>query len=234
VFRLVEAVVWKAQRRFGPAPTEVEYAMYRRAVLREAGRAYERNIETIVRAVRSAGVPLIVCTSVSISRDVFPFESVHRRGLTYAVRGEFLERHNRMRHLLMQGQVDPSIRTGKLALELDPSYAQAWYDLGHAYLAKGDTKNAAVCFHRARDEDTSGWRAPSRVNQFLRDLAASEGIVLADLEAAFQAHSPQGIINRKFFFDSIHFNAGGHRLAAEVIARRILSLDGLRAPAGGP
>jgi len=78
------------------------------------------------------------------------------------------------------------------------------------------------------ETNTSGWRAPSRVNHFLRELAAAEGVYLADLEAAFQARNTRGIVDRKLFVDSIYLNPEGHRLAAEIIARQIASLGPTR------
>jgi lysophospholipase L1-like esterase len=79
----------------------------------------------------------------------------------------------------------------------------------------------AVSTKRARDEDLSGWRAPSRVNDFLRRLAREHRLPLVDLEKAFEARARQGIIDRALFADSIHPNHAGHTLVAETIARTL-------------
>ena len=82
----------------------------------------------------------------------------------------------------------------------------------------------------ARDQDLSGWRAPGRINRFLRHLAAEASLPLADIEAALETRSRAGLLDKTFFLDSIHLNPEGHAVAAEVLGTTIVEAGLLPGP----
>jgi tetratricopeptide (TPR) repeat protein len=46
-------------------------------------------------------------------------------------------------------KLDQAIRYYRKALEVKPSFAEAWNNLGSVYAARGDTKKALRCFEEA-------------------------------------------------------------------------------------
>ena len=227
LFRLVEHGLWAAQRR-ADFVTREAYSRSRWALFQQAATAYEANVRAMVQRAREAGVPIVLCTVVSVARDAPPFASVSRPGLTHAQRTEFLRHTSEMRHLTMRQQLVEAEKAGRLAVQIDPGHAQTLYDLGLVLLQQGNAAEARMYLHWARDHDASGCRAPSRVNRSLRRLARDQGLPLADIERAFQARSRFGIVDHRLFVDSIHPRPEGHQLMAEVIAGAILKSKLLR------
>jgi len=227
VYRLVEHGVWALQDRGRPTSAE-DCTRLRRELFGRALVEYKRNVRAIARRARQAGVPLALCTVVSVTFGLPPFESVHREGLTYAERAAFLEHAGQMRHLLMRRQPKEAEAEGRMALRIDDGHANTLYVLGLCLLAQKRTDEARELFRRARDEDTSGWRAPGSVNRFLKKLAGEDGATLADLEQAFRARSRTRIVDTSLFVDSVHPTLEGYGIMAETIADAIRRSGALR------
>jgi lysophospholipase L1-like esterase len=117
-----------------------------------------------------------------------------------------------------------------------PGRAAAVYAEARALEAAGRTAEAAERYRRARDLDTQPWRASRDKNRLLRDLAADEGVPLADCEAAFAAASSSsgGATTWELFVDHVHPSLRGQALLAETffvtIARHRLLPVGSAAP----
>ena len=71
--------------------------------------------------------------------------------------------------LYFAGQYDNSIKKTRDVLEIEPGYAQAWEDLGRAYLEKGRLPDAIASFDRAV-------KLSERSPHFLASLAHAYGI----------------------------------------------------------
>lgn len=222
VFLLVERAVWAGRDAAKSRPVSADdFARTRRALFERAGAAYEVYMKDMTQGAAKARVPVVLCTVVSVSLGVPPFLSANDPELSYTDRAALQEYSNQMRHALMRGDREAAEAAGRLAITVDRTSAQALYDYGVTLAALGRGDEAREFLSRARDEDLSGWRAPSRVNEFLRRLSAAEGAALADVERAFEARSPLRVVDRQFFLDSIHPNAAGHRVIAETAAQAV-------------
>jgi tetratricopeptide (TPR) repeat protein len=84
-----------------------------------------------------------------------------------------------------------------------------------ALLAAGDTAGAAREFGAARDLDLLRFRTDSRLNAITREVAASNGAVLADAEREFE------IAGNDLFYEHVHFTPAGTDKLARVIVRAI-------------
>jgi tetratricopeptide (TPR) repeat protein len=72
---------------------------------------------------------------------------------------------------------------------------------------------------RARDEDVCPLRAPSAVEQTVRDFAVEQGIILVDFGQEVEQHSPNHIPGDDLFLDHVHPTIAGNRmLAVNIIA----------------
>lgn len=97
--------------------------------------------------------------------------------------------------------------------------AEARWENGQTLLALHKNAEALAELTAARDLDALRFRADSRVNAIVREVAMTSGpgVRLADAEADFREASPQGIPGREFFHEHVHLTfAGNHRLAATV------------------
>lgn len=90
------------------------------------------------------------------------------------------------------------------------------YRRAQALQTSGDSERAAALLRSARDLDTLRFRADSKLNQIVRDVAVSvQGprVALADAERSF------GIAGKDMFYEHVHFTpVGNYRLAAELAA----------------
>jgi tetratricopeptide (TPR) repeat protein len=93
-------------------------------------------------------------------------------------------------------------RLETLAAERDQPY---WhYQLGEQLARAGDTRRAYRELHLALDADHIGMRAPGRLNDLLRRVAAEEGVLLRDTERAVELRAPGGLPGWESFSDNCH------------------------------
>ena len=94
--------------------------------------------------------------------------------------------------------------------------AQA-YRLGREAAERGQDE-ARRLLERARDLDTLRFRADSRTNAIVREVARREaGVRLVDAEAALARQSPHGVPGDESFLDHVHLTFHGNYLLATAL-----------------
>jgi lysophospholipase L1-like esterase len=196
-------------------------------VHRVAETNFRANLDAILDIARAHNVPVILSTLTSNLRDLAPFGSAHREGLSPADR-------ERADALLARarGRSD-AIGDLEAAVAADSTYADARFALGRALDRAGRAAEARSEYIAARDHDVVHFRACSRMNEIVRDVAARRGAPLVDMEAAFAARSPDGIPGRGLFLEHLHPNLDGAMLMADAFEAAIEAM-GLIAPAPWP
>jgi tetratricopeptide (TPR) repeat protein len=105
--------------------------------------------------------------------------------------------------------------------------AAGWqYQLGLAALESGRTGEASRHLARARDLDLLRFRADSRVNEIIRDVAdmrAARDVTLIDAERIF-ADAAGGPPGDDLFWEHVHLNEAGNILLARAFSDRIVPL----------
>lgn len=100
--------------------------------------------------------------------------------------------------------------------------AEAHYRLARSQFASADLEGGQQNARLARDLDTLRFRADSRINEAIRDVArTTSGVILADAELEFDAASPDGVPGANLFYEHAHLNFAGNYLLARMIAARI-------------
>ncbi|HWQ54834.1 MAG TPA: tetratricopeptide repeat protein [Bryobacteraceae bacterium] len=87
---------------------------------------------------------------------------------------------------------------------------------GQRWMAAGDAASAGQAFARARDLDELRFRADTRINALIREVATRQGAVLADAERAFGP-----VPGAELFYEHVHLRFAGNYLLARTIAERI-------------
>ncbi len=175
------------------------------------------NIGRMIRLCRQAGVPVLFFRPVDNLKDFSPFKSVPSVELGSADRLRLARLVNTSRILLAEGRAGEGLGTLKKAVRLEPLYAEAWFYLGRALLATGDTARARQAFLQARELDVCPLRAQEPIHRILEEETAA-GVNLLDLPALFASHSPGGIIGAEMLIDHIHPLPEYHLLIAREIA----------------
>ena len=156
---------------------------------------YQRNMAEIVEVLREREVPVALCTLVSNLAGFYPLRS--------------------------QGPVPPS----DAELADYPQHAALHFDAGLAHQAAGDSAQALAAFVRARDLDGIHLRAGSPFNRAIRTLAAESGAILIDVEQAFAAHAPAGLVGDELITEYLHPTVWGHYLIAQTIMTSLFARE---------
>ena len=106
-----------------------------------------------------------------------------------------------------------------------PQHAALHFDAGLAHQAAGDSAQALAAFVRARDLDGIHLRACSPFNRTIRTLAAESEAILIDVEQAFAAHAPAGLVGDELITEYLHPTVWGHYLIAQTIMTSLFARE---------
>lgn len=106
----------------------------------------------------------------------------------------------------VQGQVDAAVASYERALALDPTLAEAWYDLGEIHLSRGELDAAEASFSEVSRRVVAGPHAflgPQRLAEVAahrRDAVGFEANLREALSRGFSFQSVAGLPNWKAFY----------------------------------
>jgi lysophospholipase L1-like esterase len=170
------------------------------------------NWRAIIDEARKRGIGVVLCTVASNTRDMAPMAS-------WEGEGGALDSAELLRLADAATNATTELQARLTALPSEhPGHAVAHYVAARAQLAAGNEAEAARLFRKARDLDGLPWRGTTALNAAIREVAAREGVVLADVEAAFDA-AAGGAPGWQFFDDHVHPSLRGQALLAETVAR---------------
>ncbi len=178
---------------------------------------YESNLTAIVRTARSAGVPVMLVTQSQNFSDWAPCASTHRPDLApgdLARWDELVEDGNRFAE---HGDCAAAVARYEGALAVDDVHADLHYRAASCLRALGRFPAAREHYRRASDLDQVPCGAPLRFNEIARKVAAAEGALLADAEAALSQASEHGLVGDDLFCDWAHPNLRAQQVIAAAI-----------------
>ena len=173
------------------------------------GRNFRRNLEEMLALAGEREVPVALSTLVSNLKDFHPLRSrCDGSGLSGRIEG-----------LASEGNLEEAAAAAGRALESNPDCADLHFQLGTVRYLQGKYPQAAASFAAARDLDRMPFRAPASFNELILELAeGSDGqVVLNDVEQAFAAASPQGIVGNELITEYLHPTVYGHFLIARTL-----------------
>jgi len=146
-------------------------------------------------------------------RDNAPFAAVHRDGLTKEKRSQWDQAYRLGIELADRGKPDEARDAFLGVVGIDDRHAELHFRLACVLLASRQLDEAYDHFAQARDLDALRFRADSRINEIIRDVAGREtcsGIYLVDAERAFRATdaAEHGIPGRELFYEHVHMTTG--------------------------
>jgi tetratricopeptide (TPR) repeat protein len=179
-------------------------------------RNYRDNLREICRAARSGGARVVLCTVASNLKDCGPFFSVHRPDLSSDDLRKWEGYYQKAVDSQRQGRVEAALTLLTRAAVLDSSNADIRYRMAQCMAALGQYDGARRHFIAARDYDALRFRADSRINRIIREVARefAECATVIDIEKYMAAASEQGICGEKLFLEHVHYNFHGNYLLA--------------------
>lgn len=188
----------------------------------QAAANLETNLRDVAAFCRARRVPLVLCTVTS-----------NERGFAPARLEPPLPNGERTRYVdfLAQGGREHASSAALTALaQAEALYADDAYLhflRGYHLEQLGHGARARAAYVRARELDPRPWRATAALNEVVRRVAAEEGVLLADVEECFRAHSPAAGVGWELMADHLHPAAAGQVLLARAI---VTALKGAPAP----
>lgn len=196
--------------------------------LQRVYRSFERNLEDLLSAAKSAGTAVIVGTVASNLRDFPPFGSAHSETLAASQLGAWQTHFQSGTNAEAAGSFAAALEQYRAAAQIDAGFADLQFRIGRCLVALTNWTEARKAFEAARDLDTLRFRADSRLNEIIARVARDRsrgGVALVDAVEFLSRHAPSGIPGDELFFDHVHLTAeGNYRLAlafAEQIAQQL-------------
>ncbi|HTI69752.1 MAG TPA: tetratricopeptide repeat protein [Candidatus Limnocylindria bacterium] len=190
-------------------------------------RYYERNLQDIIAVARQSGAKVVVSTVGSNIKDCPPFASTNAPTLTAASVAQWQQLYDAGRSSIGMGDYAGAAAQFKSAAKLDDTHAALRYRLGRCQLMIENREEAAHEFAAARDNDSLPFRADTRINKIIADVAqrgSDPGVAFVDSAAALSAASGQSLAGREYFYEHVHLNLEGNYLLARTIAEAVVKL----------
>ena len=188
----------------------------------QAAANLEANLRDVAAFCRARRIPMVLCTVTSNERGFAPARI--EPPLPDGERARYV-------NFLAQGHREQASPTALAALEqAEALYADDAYLhflRGYHLEQLGRGARARAAYVQARELDLRPWRATAALNEVVRRVAAEEGVLLADVEAYFRAHSPEAGVGWELMTDHLHPVAAGQVLLAQAI---VAALEGAPAP----
>lgn len=180
---------------------------------------FELNLRRMLRACKSADVPVMLVNPVSNIRDASPFKSEHGAGMSQKEIDEFdsLLLSTQRESLATKLELESDAIALTAATEMDPKHALAQFKLGQTYLLQGKIELAKRHLEFAKEEDICPLRILDSLRQVIHDVIEQEGINSFDANEFFVSKSPQGIVGDKWLVDHVHPSIAGHQQLAEAL-----------------
>ncbi len=189
------------------------------ALHKRAGKIFRGNLKAIIDHAKKKNVPVLLATIIGNESGMQPvryFENQENAVVSY-LDDEKLEN-------ISTAELDKILSDLKQQEALRPLHAKAAYWQARIYEKQGKRELAREAFIRARDLDAMPWRAPSFINQVIREVAQSENVSLVDIEAIVHAIAG-GAIGWNYMADHLHPNLQGQALLAETLCKKIVEAN---------
>jgi tetratricopeptide (TPR) repeat protein len=199
---------------------------------------FRQNLRDICAAGRAAGATTLLCTVGCNLRDSPPFASLHPEDMTKQARQRWQEYFEHGAQAESAGKHADAFQWFNKAAAIDDRYADLQFALARCREALGQFEEARRGFLLARDLDTLRFRPDTRLNDTIRQVAASgdgNGVALVDAERAFAIASAHGIPGENLFYEHVHMKLSGNYVLARAVFDKVLEAlpDSIRTRSSG-
>ena len=192
-------------------------------------RHYESNLRDTIDLLSDKGMKVVLSTVPVNLSDSAPFLSLHNPGVTTEEKQRFETLMTAARELQANGQWTAAAEQFRAAIEIDSDYADAHFGLAQALEGVGDFKSARLHYEQAIDLDALRFRADTRINQIIREVAeelSPSGLIFVDSESLFSRASAPRAPGWNVLLEHVHYDFSGNRLLSEGFAQAVVSAEG--------
>lgn len=175
---------------------------------------YRTNLDEMVTAAAEKGVPVLLSTLVSNLKEFYPLRS--ECGGIDGEDGQLLAAQ--VMDLARRGLHERAQRRILEGLRRSPQCAAAHFEMARLHHGARRYREAKAFFVQARDLDRVPFRAPTVFNKVVREISQRHAnAIVSDVEAAFAAATPDGIIGDELLTDYLHPTIYGHHVLARTL-----------------
>ena len=171
------------------------------------------NLGRLLALWADAGVPVFVGTVASNERDQPPLASRPRPGVDADA---WARDESEARRAAASGDTVAALAAVRRLQAADGLAPWPHWLEARLLDRPGTREAAAAAYRRARDLDQLPFRAPSGVNEVLREEAERHGAVVVESEARLTAASPSGVVGGELMLEHLHPNLEGQLLLADA------------------
>ncbi|NCF20650.1 MAG: tetratricopeptide repeat protein, partial [Haliea sp.] len=169
---------------------------------------YEDNLTDIVEILNNKGIEVLLSSVPVNLRHSAPFLSVHSPGLSQEQLDEWREYSSNGTQSFDNNDWENAIASFQAALEIDPGYADTHFKLATAYENLGKFDQAKAHYERALDLDALRFRADTRINQIIQEVAAevaNNAFSFVDSATAFEQASQPYQPGWNLLLEHVHY-----------------------------
>ena len=187
---------------------------------------YRRNLTDICGIARRAGAGVVLSTLAVNLGTCPPFASLHRSGMMSGDLAKWEALYRTGGALEASNCWDEALGQFQAAAKLDDRFAELQFHIGQCLMNTGRMKEARDRFALARDLDVLRFRADTRINASIREVADAQkaaGVRLADAETVLAEPAPdaKGIPGGDLFYEHVHFTFEGSYLLARAMLDKV-------------
>jgi tetratricopeptide (TPR) repeat protein len=183
---------------------------------------FAANLRDIVAVAHRAGAQVLISTVGTNLKDCAPFASLHREDIRQDELNAWDQMVQRGTAFESAGSYAEALKLYLSATEIDPQYAELEFRIARCLWALGDFAGAKEHFVRAQDLDTLRFRADSKINDVVRNLAGTDArVAMVDAAAVFADESPHGVAGAELFYEHVHMNPRGNYVLARALFQQI-------------
>ncbi|MCM8775258.1 MAG: tetratricopeptide repeat protein [Candidatus Omnitrophica bacterium] len=184
-------------------------------------KAYRKNMEKVIRLAKRRKVQVLFVNLPSNVRDIPPAFSFHRPDLTAPELVEWQIHYESAQKFYANGLYQQALDAYRRAAAIDDTYAELAFQTAQTQEKLENFSAAKADYIRARDLDGQPWRAKSSLNDTIREIAAKNHVLFADIVRAFEMLSPHGIVEGNLIHDNVHPSIKGQQLITDEILRTL-------------
>jgi tetratricopeptide (TPR) repeat protein len=187
---------------------------------------YRRNLTDICGVARGAHAAVVLCSVAVNLRDLPPLASLHRSDLSAEDLAKWESIYKMGGDLEADHRWQDAVRQYEAAELIDGHYAELKFRMARCLLKAGRSAEAKAQFELARDLDVLRFRADSRINTIVREVAAAQdaaNIRFADTERALDESNPAaaGIAGEDLFYEHVHLTVEGNYVLARAALQQV-------------
>ncbi len=179
---------------------------------------FRANLSDLLARYRAHGIPVLIGTVASNERDQPPLISRVAEGTDSLA---WLESYSAATAALSAGDTSRAAQALDAAMRIDSSAAALHWTIGRLHDLRGDSLRALASYRLARNYDRLRFRAPSAINEIIREEAVRHGAIIVETQRALARRSPGGSIGKSLMLEHLHPNLDGYFIIAEAFHEAI-------------